>query len=221
MLSLENIDVGTGAPFLLRYMGRTDYQTCWQAMRDFTEARDETTPDEFWATEHNPVYTFGLAGKSEHLLHDNGLIPVIKTDRGGQITYHGPGQLVLYTMVDLRRMKLGVRRMVRCIEGAVSQWLAEYDIDAYGKEDAPGVYVRDRLGEKKIGALGLKVRNGRTYHGLSVNIGMDLTPFRDINPCGYAGLRVAQMSDYGAVPEIDEAARQLSHVLAEKLVTEI
>lgn len=218
---VEHIDVNTGnAPFLLRHMGRTDYQTCWQAMRDFTETRDETTPDEFWATEHDPVFTLGLAGKSEHLLRNND-IPVIKTDRGGQITYHGPGQLVLYTMIDIRRMKLGVRSMVRRIENAVSQWLAQYGIDAYGKNDAPGVYVRDRSGERKISALGLKVRNGRTYHGLSMNIAMDLAPFDDINPCGYSGLRVVQMSDYGVVPDMKKAAQQLAPLVAKNLIMEI
>ncbi len=218
---VESIAVGVAdIPFLVRYMGRTDYQTCWQAMRDFTEVRNETTLDEIWATEHDPVFTLGLAGKNEHLLRNSHGIPVVKTDRGGQITYHGPGQLVLYILADIRRMKLGVRSMVRRIENAVSQWLAQYGIEAYGKKDAPGVYVRDILGERKISSLGLKVRNGRTYHGLSVNIAMDLAPFNDINPCGYPGLRVAQMSDYGAVPEMKEAAQQLAQLVAENLIME-
>jgi lipoyl(octanoyl) transferase len=162
------------------------------------------------------VYTLGLAGRREHLLRENG-IPVIKSDRGGQITYHGPGQLVAYLLFDLRRAKLGVRDMVRHIEAAVITWLASCRIPAYGKTSAPGVYVgRDGV-ESKIAALGLKVRNGCTYHGLAVNIDMDLAPFSDIDPCGYAGLHVTQLADFGVRRTVGDAGRELAPILATRL----
>jgi lipoyl(octanoyl) transferase len=202
----------------VRELGRTEYETTWQAMRTFTDARTPTTPDEIWLTEHSPVYTLGLAGRREHLLRENG-IPVIKSDRGGQITYHGPGQLVAYLLFDLRRAKLGVREMVRHIEAAVITWFASCRVDAYGKTAAPGVYVGCDGVEAKIAALGLKVRNGCTYHGLAVNIDMDLAPFSDIDPCGYAGLRVTQLADFGVRRTIDDAGRELAPILAARLTS--
>jgi lipoyl(octanoyl) transferase len=202
----------------VRELGRTEYETTWQAMRTFTDARTPTTPDEIWLTEHSPVYTLGLAGRREHLLRENG-IPVIKSDRGGQITYHGPGQLVAYLLFDLRRAKLGVREMVRHIEAAVITWFASCRVHAYGKTAAPGVYVGCDGVEAKIAALGLKVRNGCTYHGLAVNIDMDLAPFSDIDPCGYAGLRVTQLADFGVRRTIDDAGRELAPILAARLTS--
>lgn len=205
----EIIDQESGSPFFLRWLDRTDYVSCWRAMRAFTDSRDEITPDELWATEHAPVYTLGLAGKQEHLLRETD-IPIVAADRGGQVTYHGPGQLVLYSLMDIRRQKLGIRSMVRHLETAVCQWLGGFNIKAYGKESAPGVYVQREAGEHKIAALGLKVRNGKTYHGLSVNIDMSLTPFADINPCGFPGLRVTQLADFGVRLSLWEAAQQLA-----------
>ena len=181
------VDLATGV--VIRSLGRTDYEATWRAMRAFTDARDAATPDEIWLTEHPRVYTLGLSGRREHLLRDSG-IPVLKVDRGGQITYHGPGQLIAYTLFDLKRARLGVRDTVRRIEASVVQWLDSVGISAYGKGSAPGVYVATGLGEAKIAALGLKVRNGCTYHGLAVNIAMDLAPFADIDPCGFPGLAV-------------------------------
>jgi lipoyl(octanoyl) transferase len=203
---------------LVRTLGRTDYETTWRAMQAFTDARTLATPDEIWLTEHSPVYTLGLAGRREHLLRENG-IPVIKSDRGGQITYHGPGQLVAYLLFDLRRAKLGVREMVRHIEAAVITWFASCRVHAYGKTAAPGVYVGCDGVETKIAALGLKVRNGCTYHGLAVNIDMDLAPFSDIDPCGYAGLRVTQLADFGVRRTIDDAGRELAPILAARLTS--
>ena len=181
---------------VVRRLGTTDYATTWRAMQSFTDARDGDTADEIWLTEHRPIYTLGLAGRREHLLHDNG-IDVVKVDRGGQITYHGPGQLVIYTLVDLRRLRMGVRDFVRSLESAVINWLDSHGVDAYGKPSAPGVYVLQNGVEAKIAALGLKVRRGCTYHGIAVNVAMDLSPFRDIDPCGYPGLAVTQLRDLG------------------------
>jgi len=208
------IDAPTGVE--IRALGRTDYQATWRAMQAFTAARTADTPDEIWLTEHPPVYTLGLAGRREHLLRDNG-IPAIKVDRGGQITYHGPGQLVAYVLMDLKRAKLGVRDMVRRIEAAVIQWLDSVGISAYGKDSAPGVYVATSRGEAKIAALGLKVRNGCTYHGLAVNIAMDLSPFADIDPCGYPGLDVTQLADLGVARSLAAAGAELAPLLARHL----
>jgi lipoyl(octanoyl) transferase len=201
---------------IVRPLGRTGYEATWRAMQAFTNARTAQTADEIWLTEHEPVYTLGLAGRREHLLRDNG-IPVVKVDRGGQITYHGPGQLVCYLLVDLRRAELGVRDMVCRIEAAVVDWLASHRIGAHGKRNAPGVYVHERGAEAKIASLGLKVRNGRTYHGVAVNVDMDLAPFADIDPCGYPGLRVTQLANFGIARSVDEAARELAPRLAARL----
>ena len=185
-------------------------------MQAFTDARTQDSSDEIWLTEHEPIYTLGLAGRTQHLLRANGT-PVLKVDRGGQITYHGPGQLVCYLLLDLYRARRGIRDTVRRIEGAVITWLDRYGIAAYGKAAAPGVYVEREGIEAKIGSLGLKVRNGCTYHGLAVNIDMDLAPFLDIDPCGYPGLRVTQLTQFGVRRTVAEAGRELAPVLATHL----
>lgn len=201
---------------IVRELGVTEYVATWHAMQRFTQARDASTADELWLTEHPPIYTLGLAGRREHVLRDGG-IETLKVDRGGQVTYHGPGQLVAYTMIDLRRARLGIRDMVRRLEAAVIEWLASHRITAYGKPSAPGVYV-DRAGtEAKIAALGLKVRNHCTYHGLAVNVAMDLSPFADIDPCGYPGLAVTQLADLGVALSVGQAGRELAPILEGRL----
>jgi lipoyl(octanoyl) transferase len=206
------------ADVIVRVLGHTDYEPTWRAMQAFTAARTPATRDEIWLTEHPPVYTLGLAGRREHLLRDNG-IPTIKVDRGGQITYHGPGQLVVYVLCDLRRTKLGVRALVRAIEAAVVEWLASLNVSAYGKAAAPGVYVLRSGVEAKIAALGLRVSGGCTYHGLAVNVAMDLSPFADINPCGYRGLAVTQLADLGVATTVEAAGAALAPLLAARLQT--
>jgi lipoyl(octanoyl) transferase len=221
---LERADPRTAAPgpadtpagVVVRSLGPTDYETTWRAMQAFTDSRDAGTPDEIWLTEHPPVYTLGIAGRREHLLRDNG-IPVLKVDRGGQVTYHGPGQLIAYTLFDLRRPRLGIRDMVRRIEASVVQWLDSVGISAFGKVSAPGVYVTVAGAEAKIAALGLKVRKGCTYHGLAMNIAMDLVPFADIDPCGFPGLRVTQLRDLGVVRTPETAGAELAPILASHL----
>lgn len=183
---------------LVRHLGLQPYEPVSQAMHDFTDMRDDTTPDEIWLVEHLPVFTQGQAGKAEHLLM-TGDIPVIQSDRGGQVTYHGPGQQVMYVLLNLKRRKLGVRELVTLLERTVVNTLAEYGIDAHPRADAPGVYV----GEMKICSLGLRIRKGCSFHGLALNINMDLTPFQRINPCGYAGMEMTQMRQWvdTATPE--------------------
>ncbi len=199
--------------FALRALGFTDYVATWRAMQAFTAQRDAKTPDEIWLTEHPPIYTLGLAGRREHLLREAG-IPVLKVDRGGQVTYHGPGQLVAYTLVDMRRQAFGVREMVRRLEGAVVEWLDSIGISAFGKPSAPGVYVSRDGVEAKIAALGLKVRRGCTYHGVAVNVAMDLAPFADIDPCGFPGLAVTQLAHFGVARTVEDAGRELAPHLA-------
>ncbi|MFG6091185.1 lipoyl(octanoyl) transferase LipB [Enterobacter soli] len=184
---------------LVRQLGLQPYEPVSQAMHDFTDSRDETTPDEIWLVEHLPVFTQGQAGKAEHLL-TTGDIPVIQSDRGGQVTYHGPGQQVMYVLLNLKRRKLGVRELVTLLEQTVVNTLAEYGIDAHPRADAPGVYV----GEMKICSLGLRIRKGCSFHGLALNINMDLAPFLRINPCGYAGMEMTQMRQWvdTATPDI-------------------
>lgn len=189
---------------IVKHLGQVDYTPTWQAMQAFTDTRTEQTPDELWCLEHPPVYTLGLAGKPEHLIMPSS-IEVVKCDRGGQVTYHGPGQLVVYLMIDFKRMGIGVRELVRRIEQSVIDLLAELGISAYGDVSAPGVYV---AGEK-IASLGLRIKNGAVYHGLSLNVDMDLTPFSWINPCGYAGLKVTQLKDQGATLTVTETAERL------------
>lgn len=183
---------------LVRHLGIQPYEPVSQAMHEFTDMRDDTTPDEIWLVEHLPVFTQGQAGKAEHLLM-TGDIPVIQSDRGGQVTYHGPGQQVMYVLLNLKRRKLGVRELVTLLEQTVVNTLAEYGIDAHPRADAPGVYV----GEMKICSLGLRIRKGCSFHGLALNINMDLTPFQRINPCGYAGMEMTQMRQWvdTATPE--------------------
>ena len=176
---------------LVRHLGLQPYEPVSQAMHDFTDRRDDTTPDEIWLVEHLPVFTQGQAGKAEHLLM-TGDIPVIQSDRGGQVTYHGPGQQVMYVLLNLKRRKLGVRELVTLLEQTVVNTLAEYGIDAHPRADAPGVYV----GEMKICSLGLRIRKGCSFHGLALNINMDLTPFQRINPCGYAGMEMTQVRQW-------------------------
>jgi lipoyl(octanoyl) transferase len=201
---------------LTRQLGRTDYVATWRAMQALTAARTARAADEIWLTEHEPIYTLGLAGRREHVLRDNG-IPVLKVDRGGQVTYHGPGQLVVYVLFDLRRARLGVRALVRRIESSVIEWLGELGISAFGKPSAPGVYAVAGKVEAKIAALGLRVCNGSTYHGLSINVAMNLAPFADIDPCGYPGLAVTQLADFGVVRTVDQAGAELAPVLASSL----
>ncbi|GAP66192.1 lipoate-protein ligase B [Mizugakiibacter sediminis] len=179
-------------PLLIRRLGRQRFETTWRAMEALTDARDDGTPDELWLLEHEPVFTLGQAGKPEHLLAP-GDIPVVPTNRGGQVTYHGPGQIVGYPLFDLRRLGIGVREFVRRIEQVMIDAVADWNIVAERREGAPGIYVAGA----KIGALGLRVRHGCTFHGLALNVAMDLEPFQRINPCGYKGLRVAQVLDLG------------------------
>jgi len=207
--------LASAPPWRFRRLGRTPCAETWHAMQAFTAARDSDTADEIWLTEHDPVYTLGLAGRREHLLRDNG-IPVLALDRGGQATYHGPGQLVVYLLFDLRRAGFGVRDMVRRIEGAVVEWLDSLGIAAYGKPSAPGVYVRTHA-EAKIAALGLRVRQGCTYHGLAINVAMDLAPFADIDPCGYPGLAVTQLADLGVLRSVETAGAELAPRLAARM----
>jgi len=183
---------------LVRHLGLQPYEPVSQAMHDFTDSRDDSTPDEIWLVEHLPVFTQGQAGKAEHLLM-TGDIPVIQSDRGGQVTYHGPGQQVMYVLLNLKRRKLGVRELVTLLEQTVVNTLAEYGIDAHPRADAPGVYV----GEMKICSLGLRIRKGCSFHGLALNINMDLAPFQRINPCGYAGMEMTQVRKWveTATPE--------------------
>ncbi len=192
----------------LRFLGLVEYNPTWQAMKQFTAARNAETRDEIWLLQHPPIYTQGLAGKPEHLLRAID-IPVVKIDRGGQITYHGPGQIVAYLMLDLRRWKLNVRGLVRLMEQAAIDLLAQHGVEAQGREDAPGVYV----GDAKIASLGLKIKNGCCYHGIALNVNMDLSPFANINPCGYAGLRVTQARDVGIGTSLDELEQQLAQNL--------
>jgi lipoyl(octanoyl) transferase len=206
------------APALKR-LGRTDYVRTWRAMQAFTDARAADTGDEFWLTEHAPVYTLGLAGRPEHILRANA-IPVLKVDRGGQITYHGPGQLVVYLLIDLKRLRLGVRQLVEAIESAVIKLLDSYGIEAYGRRGAPGVYVKRDGREAKVAALGLKVRNGCTYHGFALNLDMDLAPFDDIDPCGYRGLAVTQLRDLDVRASRTEIEDRLVSLMTQAIVTQ-
>ena len=194
----------------IRFLGLVEYEPTWQAMKQFTVQRNATTCDEIWLLQHPPVYTQGLAGKPEHLLRASS-IPVVKIDRGGQITYHGPGQIIAYLLLDMRRWKLNVRELIRLMEQAVIDLLAQYGVAAKGREGAPGVYVSDA----KIASLGLKIKNGCCYHGLAFNVDMNLTPFANINPCGYAGLRVTQARDVG----VSSPMIKLEQRLAQNLVS--
>jgi len=202
-------EVGRPSP-LIRRLGLAPYETVWRNMQSFTTARTASTPDELWQVEHPPIYTLGVAAKPEHFPRVENGIPLLKTDRGGQITYHGPGQIVVYTLLDLRRRNLGVRALVRRLEQAVIELLKGYGIGANARQDAPGVYVA----QAKVAALGLRVRNGCCYHGLSLNVDMDLSPFRNINPCGYPNLEVTQLRDLGISDPVASVADELLGKLA-------
>lgn len=197
----------------VRELGLVDYPLAWQAMQRFTNQRGPDTSDEIWLLEHPPVFTQGQAGKAEHLLMP-GDIPVIQADRGGQVTYHGPGQLVAYLLLDVRRSGVGVRELVSRMERSLVELLASYGVEAYAKPDAPGVYV----GAAKIASLGLRIRNGRSFHGLALNVDMDLEPFRRINPCGYAGMAMTQLQDVAREPiEFAEVRARLRAQLVTQL----
>ena len=196
---------------VIKNLGLQPYEATWQAMQDFTDNRTETTADELWIVEHPAVFTQGLNGKAEHLLQTTD-IPIVQTDRGGQITYHGPGQTIVYVLVDLKRAKLGVRALVTALENSIIEYLQQLGIDSSARADAPGVYVNG----KKIASLGLKIRKQRSYHGLALNLNMDLTPFKTINPCGLQGMLITQVSEYVPhenLPTTEQAGLVLSEIL--------
>ncbi|HID46989.1 MAG TPA: lipoyl(octanoyl) transferase LipB [Chromatiaceae bacterium] len=199
-------------PVVVRQLGLQAYETTWCAMRAFTDARTSETPSEIWVLEHPPVFTQGQAGKAEHIL-DPGDIPVVQSDRGGQVTYHGPGQLIVYLLLDLKALNMGIRSLVTAMENVVIQLLADYGIEAAARPEAPGVYVD----EKKIAALGLRVRRGYTYHGLALNLDLDLAPYTCINPCGYAGQEVTRLRDLGVDLDIQQAGAALVELLCHDL----
>lgn len=192
---------------VIRDLGQQDYTEVWHAMQRFTDERTEETPDELWLLEHPAVFTQGQAGKAEHLLLP-GDIPVVKVDRGGQVTYHGPGQLVVYVLLDIKRRKLGVRELVTLLEQVLVELLAQHGISANARPDAPGVYIDG----KKVASLGLRVRKGCTFHGLALNVDMDLSPFSRINPCGYAGMQMIQSKDFGGPLTIQQAKTGISNI---------
>ena len=197
------------------HLGRCDYAPVFEEMKRFNDARTADTEDELWVVEHNPVFTQGLAGKPEHLLIRDD-IPVVQIDRGGQITYHGPGQLVVYTMIDFKRRKTSVRNIVSALENSIIDTLSDYGIAANADPQRPGVYVQG----KKIASLGLRIKNGSVYHGLALNIDMDLSPFTHINPCGYAGLEMTQIAEYvRPAPSFGEVAKKLTGYLKGRLKT--
>jgi lipoyl(octanoyl) transferase len=196
----------------VRWLGCKDYQPCWQAMQTFTQNRDEATADEIWLLEHNPVFTQGQNGKPEHVLNP-GDIPVVQTDRGGQVTYHGPGQLMVYTLVDLKRKKLNVRQLVSLLEQSVMDLLSDYNITSIARHEAPGVYVNN----KKICSIGLRIRKGCSYHGIAFNVALNLEPFTRINPCGFAELQMIQFSELGGLNSTLATGRSLVKYLMKNL----
>lgn len=199
--------------FILRDLGQVDFKDSWTQMKDFTETRTENTIDEYWVLQHNPVFTLGLSGKEEHLLFKEHNIPIIHTDRGGQVTYHGPGQIIIYTLIDLKKSGLSIRDLVERLERGVINYLAGLGIKANGDRCAPGVYVEG----KKIASLGLKVRKGCTYHGLSFNAAMDITPFNYINVCGYSGLKVVQLNELYQFDNLQTIANNLANIVASEV----
>lgn len=209
-------------PIELHRLGRRPYEPVWRAMRELTDERDAATPDQFWLVEHNPVFTQGKAGKPEHLLMP-GDIPVVQTDRGGQVTYHGPGQVVLYPLIDVRRARMGVRELVSALENAVIAMLADHGVEAWARPDAPGVYVDGgAMGEAKIASLGLRIRRGGSFHGVALNIDGDLSPFQCINPCGYAGMAMTRLADLAEnCPDMETAGERLAECLALELKREL
>jgi len=197
---------------LVKHLGRVEYEPTWRAMQQFTESREQGSTSEAWIVEHPPVFTQGQAGKPEHLLAVSE-IPVVQSDRGGQVTYHGPGQVVIYLLLNLRDTGMGIRGLVTAIEDSIIAMLADHNIDAESRRDAPGVYVD----EAKIAALGLRVKRGFTYHGLSFNLDMDLSPFQEINPCGYQGLAVTQGVELGLSLSFDQAAKAILEQLCSRI----
>lgn len=197
----------------IKHLGLVPYEPTWREMQRFTAQRTPDTPDEIWLLEHPPVYTYGVAGRKEHLPQIDTGIPVVHVDRGGQVTYHGPGQLVAYTLLDLRRREFTVRALIRALEQAVIDLLGEFGVAAGRRQDAPGVYVAER----KVAALGLRIRQGCCYHGLSLNVDMGLSPFHAIDPCGYPGLPVTQLRDLGITESIESLRERLASRLAEQL----
>jgi len=212
--------VSDAEPIKLHHLGRQPYLPVWEAMRSLTDTRDANTLDQFWLVEHDPVFTQGQAGKPEHLLLP-GDIPVVHTDRGGQVTYHGPGQVVLYPLLDVRRGKIGVRDLVTALENAVIDVLSSYGVSARARPDAPGVYVVTDAGEAKIASLGLRIRRGASFHGVALNVDGDLTPFLRINPCGYAGMPMVRLADVASLPSNHQVGEQLAKALAKRLNREL
>nr|WP_295710305.1 lipoyl(octanoyl) transferase LipB [uncultured Halomonas sp.] len=203
-------------PIRLHRLGRQPYLPVWEAMRALTDTRDASTSDQFWLVEHDPVFTQGQAGKPEHLLLP-GDIPVVHTDRGGQVTYHGPGQVVLYPLLDVRRGKIGVRDLVTALENAVIDVLSDHGVTARARPDAPGVYVMTATGEAKIASLGLRIRRGASFHGVALNVDGDLSPFLRINPCGYAGMPMVRLADLVTLPGNHRVGEALAQALATRL----
>jgi lipoyl(octanoyl) transferase len=197
---------------VIKHLGRVEYEPTWHAMQRFTDERGETTPDEIWFLEHPPVFTLGMSGKREHLLAP-GDIPVVQIDRGGQVTYHGPGQLVVYTLIDLRRARLGIRDFVTALERAVIDFAASFGVGAECRRNAPGVYVNER----KLASVGIRVRRGASYHGLALNVCNDLEPFGRINPCGYAGLEMTRTADLGGPASCASAMSRFQPFLLQSL----
>ena len=197
----------------IRNLGLQDYDITWQAMQRFTHERTTDTNDELWIVEHPSIYTLGLNGKREHLL-TIGNIPVINSDRGGQVTYHGPGQIIIYVLLDIKRLNLGIRQLVNILEQSMISVLAQYDIFGLSRIDAPGVYVNDQ----KIGSIGLRIKKNCSYHGLSLNNNMDLRPFDHINTCGYSGLEVTQLSDLGVTVSSKELADSITQAITAALL---
>jgi lipoyl(octanoyl) transferase len=197
----------------IRNLGLQDYDITWQAMQRFTHERTTDTNDELWIVEHPSIYTLGLNGKREHLL-TIGNIPVINSDRGGQVTYHGPGQIIIYVLLDIKRLNLGIRQLVNILEQSMISVLAQYDIFGLSRIDAPGVYVNDQ----KIGSIGLRIKKNCSYHGLSLNNNMDLRPFDHINTCGYSGLKVTQLSDLGVTVSSKELADSVTQAITAALL---
>ncbi len=209
---MNNQEKSAAGEVIIRQLGRQPYQPTWQAMQRFTDDRDSDTIDEIWLVEHDPVFTQGQAGKAEHILVP-GDIPVVQVDRGGQVTYHGPGQQVIYLLLNIKRRKLGVRHLVTAMEEAVVGLLAQYDVVAYPKPDAPGVYVN----EQKVCSLGLRIRNGCSFHGLALNVNMDLSPFQRINPCGYAGMEMTDTARLNGPDSLELAGNELTRLLLDAL----
>jgi lipoyl(octanoyl) transferase len=197
---------------VMRHLGLAPYEPTWRAMQRFTDQRNDSTPDEIWFVEHSPVFTLGLNASREHLLAPRD-IPVVQTDRGGQVTYHGPGQLVIYPLIDLKRLRLGVRALVVALENAIIAYVAGYGVNASGSRRAPGVYVDGA----KLASIGLRIRRGSSYHGIALNVALDPEPFERINVCGYRGLAVTRLIDLGVGADVDTVAQELTPYLLRHL----